>query len=355
MKKVTKFTSAVIALVMMLSLAACSNKTKSADVVATVNGKEITRERLDKDLAHYKQAYKQQGADLSSKENESMLKYLESQVLDGLIEEELIYQQAEKEKLVPSDKDVEAEIKSYKSKFGSKEEFDKTLKNFNWTEEFFKEKVKFTKTNEKLRSKVTKDIKVTDEDVRKFYESNKALYKEPEQVRARHILTKFDTATTKAEDKVNRTEAEAKKIAEGILKQLKGGADFAKLAAEKSEDPGSKSNGGEYTFKRGQMVKEFEDAAFALKPGEMTKDLVKTEYGFHIIKLEEIIPAKDMKYEDIKDKLEESLLKSRQDAAFNEYIAKISKSAKIDRKLPKAEMPQQQMGTDTGTKPVGHP
>lgn len=355
MKKVTKFTSAILALVMMLSLAACNNKTGKGEVVATVNGKEITRERLNKDLDHYKQAYKQQGADLSSKENESMLKYLESQVLDRLIEEELIYQQAEKEKLVPSDKEVDKEIKDYKAKFDSKEQFESTLKNFNWTEEFFKEKVKFTKTNENLRNKVTKNIKVTDEDVLKFYESNKALYKEPEQVRARHILVKFDTATTKPEEKVNRNEAEAKKIAQDILKEVKGGADFAKVATQKSEDPGSKANGGEYTFKRGQMVKEFEDAAFNLKPGEITKDLVKTEYGFHIIKLEEKIPPRDMKYEDIKDKLEDSLLKSRQDAEFNEYIAKLSKDAKIDRKIPKAAMPQQQMSGDTGTKPAGHP
>lgn len=105
-----------------------------------------------------------------------------------------------------------------------------------------------------------------------------------DKVRARHIL--ISTLDADRQPLPEDKKAEAKKKAEDILAKAKAGEDFAELAKTYSEDPGSKDNGGEYIFGRGEMVKEFEDAAFALKPGEIS-GLVETTYGYHIIKLEE--------------------------------------------------------------------
>ncbi len=137
-------------------------------------------------------------------------------------------------------------------------------------------------------SEITK-IPDADADVETYYNKNPGWYKEDTQMRigaeeavwARHILIATDESMSKEELDA------AKKKAEDLIAQLKNGADFATLARENSEDPGSTERGGDYLFGKGQMHKEFEDAAFALKPGEITQTPVQTTSGYHILKLEE--------------------------------------------------------------------
>jgi peptidyl-prolyl cis-trans isomerase D len=124
-----------------------------------------------------------------------------------------------------------------------------------------------------------------DEQIESFYENHlKDMFSHPEEVRARHILIEDPTGATPQQD------AAAKAEAEDILRQLQRGADFAKLAKQYSADPGTKANGGELGFfKRGEMVKPFEQEAFALKPGEF--GITKTRYGYHVIQVEQLKPA----------------------------------------------------------------
>lgn len=126
-------------------------------------------------------------------------------------------------------------------------------------------------------------IEVTDSDVKAFYEANRARFTKPEEIRARHILIRPDHEAADREG----AEAEAKKEAEQIHEMLARGDDFAKLALKLSADPGSASKGGDLGwFSRGVMIKPFEETAFALEKGEVS-GVVKTEFGYHIIKLEE--------------------------------------------------------------------
>ena len=120
-------------------------------------------------------------------------------------------------------------------------------------------------------------LNITDADLQRAYDQNKEAFRTPERVKARHILLK-------TQGKPASEEAAIRAKAEGLLKQLRAGADFAKLAKENSEDPGSAANGGDLGdwITHGQMVPEFDKAIFALKPGEIS-DLVKTQYGFHIV------------------------------------------------------------------------
>ena len=114
-----------------------------------------------------------------------------------------------------------------------------------------------------------------------YYKEHSESFKTPETIRARHILIKTDPSASDEEKKKIKAKAEE------ILEKLKKGEDFAKLASEVSEDPGSKAKGGDLDFfPKGTMIPAFEEAAFSLKPGEMS-GLVETEYGYHIIKLEE--------------------------------------------------------------------
>jgi peptidyl-prolyl cis-trans isomerase D len=142
-------------------------------------------------------------------------------------------------------------------------------------------------------AKVGAEIQITDAQLQKAYKDQQSNFQVPERVQARHILLKSDASN----------DAAVKAKAEELLKQIQGGADFAKLAKEKSEDPGSGQNGGELGWiVRGQTVPEFEKAAFTLKPGE-TSGLIKTEYGYHIIQVEAHEQAHLRPFEEVKAEL----------------------------------------------------
>lgn len=140
-------------------------------------------------------------------------------------------------------------------------------------------------------------ITPTDEEVRTYYNTNIDQFSNPEQVRASHILFKTE----------GKDEAAVRKQAEAVLKQARAGADFAELARKHSEDEASKAGGGNLGFfGRGAMVKQFEDAAFALEPGQIS-DLVQTSYGFHIIKVEEKRAAGQRPIDEVRDQIVEQL------------------------------------------------
>lgn len=346
MYKFKKLVASVLTVAMLALVAGCGS-----NAVATVNGEDITREQFERRLEKMKTVYKQNGAEFESEQGKAMLKAIQKQVLDGMIEELVLLQEAKKQGVMPSDADVKKRVEETIKKFESKEKFLEALKNYNMDEKEFTEWTKQNVALDALYNKVTNNVKVTDEEVKQYYEANKEQFNTSEQVRARHILIKFDTA----QEKVGRTEEQAKKMAQDLIKELEKGADFAKLAQEKSEDPGSKNNGGEYTFSRGQMVPEFEEAAFSLKPGTFTKEPVKTQYGYHVIKVEERIPAKIRTFEEVKDELALQLPMQKKQEVFAKYTAELKGKAKIeyrDKSLTEVPVPKPGSGSQL---PPGHP
>jgi len=179
---------------------------------------------------------------------------------------------------------------------------------------------------EAIRAKVT----VPQADIEKAYNSNIEQYTTPEQVRASHILLKTE----------GKTDADVKAKAEAILKQAKAGADFADLAKKNSEDESNAKNGGDLDyFGRGRMVPEFDQAVFAMQPGQIS-DLVKTQYGYHIIKLVDKKSAATRTLAEVRQQLTDQLAYERaqaQAAVLAEKLEKqVSKPADLD-KVAKAE------------------
>ncbi len=166
---------------------------------------------------------------------------------------------------------------------------------------------------------------VSAQDVQRYYEDNQQQYSTPEQVRASHILLKTE----------GKDDAAVKKQAEDVLAKVKGGADFAALAGKISEDEGSAAQGGELKpfAKDGSMVKEFEDAAFALKPGE-TSDLVKSQFGYHIIRLLEKKAASTRSLDESRVQIEEILKSERAqkeaERISTELAGKLTKPEDLD-------------------------
>jgi peptidyl-prolyl cis-trans isomerase D len=144
------------------------------------------------------------------------------------------------------------------------------------------------------QAKLEQNLHPTDADLQRIYTQNQNAYRVPETVKVRHILLK-------TEGKPAADDAKIKAQAEDILKQVKAGADFKALVAKYSEDPGSKDKGGEYEVQRGQMVPEFEQAAFSLKPGE--SQIVKTQYGYHIVQVLKHDQARLKPFDEVKDEI----------------------------------------------------
>jgi peptidyl-prolyl cis-trans isomerase D len=165
---------------------------------------------------------------------------------------------------------------------------------------------------------------VTPQDVQRYYEDNEAQYSTPEEVRASHILLKTE----------GKDDAAVKKEAEDVLAKAKAGADFAELAKKYSEDDSNKDKGGDLGFfPKGQMVPEFDAVAFAMQPGQIS-DLVKTQFGYHIIKMVERKPATKRTLDEVRAQIEDQLKTQRaQDEAqriVKDLAGKVTKPSDLD-------------------------
>ncbi len=162
--------------------------------------------------------------------------------------------------------------------------------------------------------KAVEGLKISDEEAKKFYDSNPVMFKQPERVHARHILVSGDEELAK------------------VQSELKDGKSFDVVAKEYSRDPGSAANGGDLgEFPRGMMVPEFEKAAFELKnPGDVSEP-VKTQFGWHIIKLEERIPESVMPFEQVKDRLTNELKDQKTQQVLQDKAKELESKYKVER------------------------
>ncbi|KJS15061.1 MAG: hypothetical protein VR69_15110 [Peptococcaceae bacterium BRH_c4b] len=317
-----------LGIVFLLLLAGCGS-----NAVATVNGVNITSQQLDEQLTAYKEYYKQQGMNLEGEDAAPLVEMLKAQLLESMINQELMLQEAKKQGITPDQKEIEKQIKELKDSYKTEAEFKKFLAANGVSEPKLNDLVEKQYLVTELQKKVTADVKeAAPEEALKYYQENKEQYTNPVQYEVRHIL--FSTMDKPGGQA--KVEADAKAAALSVVNQLNQGGDFAALAKEKSEDLGSADNGGLYTFKKGDAVKEFEAAALALKPGEYTSAPVKTEFGYHIIKLEKIIPATTMSFEVVQPEIIAQLTDKARQEKFSGYMTEVAGKAKIVNNL-KAE------------------
>ncbi|WP_346928972.1 peptidylprolyl isomerase [Clostridium sp.] len=325
MIKLKKILAGLMASTLMLSVVGCGmiEKTEegiSKTVVAKVYKEKITLGEVDSKLATvFEQAKAQYGENY--KENSEAMEYIKQQrlsMLDTMVNDIIIKNNGEKLKVVPSDEEVETKSKEkldeIKKSFKSDEEYKNALKAAGITEESFLEELKPAIISNAVYEEVVKDVTVTDEEIKTYYDSNQNLYTEsPNKVKPAHILVK--------------TEEEAK----DIITRLDKGEDFAKLAAEKGTDA-TKDKGGdlgwiEYTSN--QYDKTFLMSAISLKKGEYTKTPVSTKFGFHVIKCldKEEYPVRPL--EEVKEDVKDVLLEQNKYNKWVETVTAWQKEANI--------------------------
>ncbi len=160
---------------------------------------------------------------------------------------------------------------------------------------------------------------VSEKEIKRYYEEHKDRYAEPEAIRARHILIEVPQGASPEE------KAKALKKVQEIREKALKGEDFAQLAKKYSDDPGTRDKGGDLGFfSRGQMVKEFEEAAFSLKPGEISQP-VETAFGYHLIKVEEKRPARQKKLGEVKAQIKEDIERERQEERLKAALKSLEK------------------------------
>jgi peptidyl-prolyl cis-trans isomerase C len=307
-------------------------------VIAKGKGISVTRGQLDQELIRIKTMLAAQGRSLP---DDSAV--TERQILDSLIGRQLLLAQATPADKVQGKKDFEKSLEDFKKGRLTEEEFnqklDQQLKVLGLTkEEWQQQQIEQATLPIILERELS--VKVTPDQTKKFYDDNPGKFEQPEMVRAAHILLMTKDPVTRKELSEEQKAAKKKEL-EGILKRARAGEDFAKLAKEYSEDPGSKDRGGEYTFPRGQMAPAFEAAAFSLNTNQIS-DIVTTQFGYHIIKLYEKIPAKMVDFDKVAPEIKDYLVQQDIKDKLPDYVEKLKKDAGVkilDERLNAVDLP----------------
>ncbi|MEQ1861589.1 MAG: peptidylprolyl isomerase [Chthoniobacteraceae bacterium] len=296
------------------------------DPLATVDGAPVTIADVEKVLTTI---LAQQGATIAQVPAE-MKPQLYRQVLDGVIVERLVTREAAK--LEVTDAEMEAEFTKFKGQFPTEDEMKAQLAKGGQTPESIRVEIRrFLQQNRWLEAQVKDKSAVTDADAEAFYKGNPEQFKTPEQVRASHILIKCEKEAAEAEVKA-KTEAAVK-----VLARVKKGEDFATLAGELSEDPSAKENKGDLNFfGREQMVPEFSEAAFAMKKGDVSAAPVRSQFGFHVIKVTDRKEAGTMPFDEAKPKLIGFLGEQKRKTETGKVLTALREKATVKVNLPDA-------------------
>ena len=311
----------VLSLALMLGIMGVlqvRGQTPSAQkVAAKVNGKVITYQDLNGEFRSRSRV------PFESVQDDPRAQEARKRLLQQMVAQELLFLEAERQKLAVAPAAVSGRLKDIRSRFPSDEAFKQALTSSGLTEAKLEKRIKRGLMVEELVEKEILDkIVVSPEEVKAFYQEHKDDYAQEEEVHARHILIKVAPGASPEDD------GKAKDRAKAVLARAKKGEDFAALAKETSEGPSGARGGDLGYFGRGKMVKPFEEAAFKLKVGEVS-DPVRSSFGYHIILVEGRREAKRPSYEEVKDRVRDDLVREKAAAGTREYIEGLRAKAKI--------------------------
>jgi len=303
------------------SCPATAGENQLSDKVAVVNGSVITRKDFNREVGRIQRRFLRMGRPLTG----SQLAKIKEVVLENLINNELLYQESRKSGIKADETAVNKQLDGLKKQFSSEAEFKRVLNRMNLSEADIKSQLKRGMAiQEFIEKQFGNRIAVSDKEARAYYDSYLDIFKQPEQVRASHIMIKVDPLADESQ------KTEARERLKMIQERLQRGEDFVVLARKFSQASSGARGGDVGYFTRGQMVKPFEDIAFALKPGEVS-GIVKTRFGYHIIKVTDRKPASTTPYQDIKDTIKEYLRQDKVNKETKPFIEKLKGKAKVER------------------------
>ncbi len=305
--------------------AATTPAAATGEVVARVNGSAINRKDLDASVRALVMQMSRQGRQILP----GVTTRLEQDVLDEMIGRELLLQEGSKHPPADVDQKVQAQIELATKQLGGDEELKKALAQTGATPAEYAKRVHDNViVQNTIQQIVDKEVKITPEEIKSFYDQNPDQFKQPETVRASHILIRVppDASDDVKKDKHAQIEA-ARSL-------VKGGEKFADVARKVSEDPGSAANGGDLNFfPRGAMVPEFDAAAFSLKTNTLS-DVITTQFGYHVLLVTDRKPAQTVPFDQVKEDLGKFLKQRKSNEVTQNHVAELRKSAKVEVLLP---------------------
>ncbi|MFQ5482372.1 MAG: peptidylprolyl isomerase [Nitrospinaceae bacterium] len=292
-------------------------------VVAKVDDEIITWsalvERMNAEMLRFAQL---QRTDLPPKDKMMM------ELLDRMIDEKLQIQDGKNLGISVDDESVMKMIEDVKKSNNLSEgQLEEMLARESTTIERYKQVIRDRIMVSKVMGfQVKNRTKVSDREIKVYYQRHRKEYWTPPKIQARHILFILDDKVTAEQRRFK--EAKAREV----LKRVRAGESFESLAREFSEDVSASSGGDLGVVERGKMVPEFEKAVFSLKAGEVS-GLVKTPYGLHIVKADRLVPGQAKPLADVKRQIEQTLMMKKFDKAYESYMADLRKTAFIEKKL----------------------
>lgn len=294
-------------------LAAACGGTTSATLgsgdVAVVGGQQISKEQFRQLMDRAKKSYDAQKRAFP-KPGSTEYEQLKGQAVTFLVQQAEVEEQAKKLGIDISDDKINKEIERYKKQFygGSDARYEKAVKQQGLTDAQARDAIRQQLISQALFKKVTGDVKVSDAEIKQYYNTHKTQYVQPETREVRHILV-----TKKA-------------LADSLYQQLKNGGNFAKLAKQYSKDPGSAANGGKLTVSKGQTVPQFDKTAFSLKTGQ-TSQPVHTQYGYHIIQaLSAVKAASTTSLDKVRASIRQQLEQQKKNDEITKWLENTKKS-----------------------------
>lgn len=289
--------------------------------VATVDGEVILMSEYERRAKPVIEEYEKV---LTGPDKEIKIKELKEKILEQMIDEKILISEAKRKKVKVNNKEIQDGIGEIRKRFDTEEEYNQELARQGLAEEEFRGQVKeqlmvMKLIDQEVKAKV---IPPTDSEIEDFYKQNESEMVEPEQMRVRHILIKVDENTDKKEA--------LKKIREILKEVKKGKTSFAELAKKYSEGPSAPRGGDLGFFIRGQMVREFEEAAFVLKVGEIS-NVVETEYGYHIIQCIEKKASEKKSLEEIRDYLRNFIFQKKMEERYEKWLRTLRDKVSITR------------------------
>ncbi len=286
------------------------------EVLAKVNGQDVKRSDLDMLVRDMELG---QGPIPADRRDEVL-----RATLDRLITYTVLSQEAKTRQVTATDAEIDDRLNQMRKQFPDEAAFKKALGERNMTLDRLRSDTRDNLVISKMmESEVATTPGASDAEAKEFYEKNPDKFKQTEQVRASHILIRIDEKADAA------AKQKARARIDGLLKRAKAGEDFATLAKENSAD-GSAAQGGDLNFfARGAMLPAFDEAAFALKPGQIS-DVVTTQFGFHIIKVTDRKEPSTVPLGEVSERVKQFLSGQKKQQKADEFINALKQKCKIE-------------------------
>ena len=332
MKRSLMLAAAALAVLTVVAAGCGGTDEVPPDAVAVVDGTPISKSTLDELLTRTKKTYAAQKRQFP-KAGTSEYQALQTQAVAFLVQRAEYAREADKLGVKVTDAQIQKKVDDVKKQYfaGDQKKFEAGLKAQSYTLAALRDDARAQLVSEGIYKDITGNVKISDAEAQQYYDQNIDRYKVAESRVVRHILVK-----TKDE-------------ADQIRSEIENGADFATLAKEKSQDPGSKDQGGKLTVSKGQTVAPFDKAAFSLDTNQLSEP-VKTQYGYHLIQpLTDVKKGRVTPFTEVRTQIKSQLMQQKQGNVVSQWVSKVEKEYKGKVSYATGYEPPDTTATSTGT------